>query len=158
MKQEDEANLDANAVRVAVAAVEEQDNDDDQDVEDKDKQIFDDMVYLAEAKRLLDEQRKAQAEAIVIQAAFEEISKAKQQQQESAILEIVSTHESPSQNLQRCDSIPTNDTDTEGGIEVQTITPKKIDNLAPCGRIGLVALATDFNIEDDGTRDYAGGR
>ena len=63
MKQEDEANLDANAVRVAVAAVEEQDNDDDQDVEDKDKQIFDDMVYLAEAKRLLDEQRKAQAES-----------------------------------------------------------------------------------------------
>ena len=46
--------------------VEEQDNDDDQDVEDKDQQIFDDMVYLAEAKRLLDEQRKAQADAIVM--------------------------------------------------------------------------------------------
>ena len=50
-------------------AVAEEEDDDFFD-DDQDRQIFDDMVYLAEAKRLLEEQRQAQAEAIVIQAAL----------------------------------------------------------------------------------------
>ena len=137
--------------------VEEQDNDDDQDVEDKDQQIFDDMVYLAEAKRLLDEQRKAQADAIVIQAAFDEISKLpraadKIDDDEDATTKKTKHTEAAKQQQQPQESATsaTNDTDMEGiEIQIQTITPKKIDNLAPCGRIGLVALATDFNIEDD---------